>query len=62
MMGDKKKDNPGGISGRVVDLEIAMSAVKTDLKWIKIFVTPTFLIAFISLVILVARYSQFGGV
>lgn len=59
-MDDGKKDNPGhGLSGRVVDLEVAMSAVKTDLKWIKILVTPTFLISFISLLLLVAR-SQIG--
>lgn len=60
-MGDEKKDNPGhSIPGRVVDLEIAMSAVKTDLKWIKILVTPTFLITFVSLVLLVARSAQIG--
>jgi len=52
-MSDKEKDNPG-LSGRVVDLEVAMSAVQTDLKWIKILVTPTFLISFVSLLILLA--------
>lgn len=57
-MSDKKKDNPG-LSGRVVNLEIAMSAVKTDLKWIKLLVAPTFLISLVSLLILAA--SQIGG-
>ncbi|GAH85992.1 unnamed protein product [marine sediment metagenome] len=57
---DKKKDNPGStIPGRVVDLEVAMSAVKTDLTWIKVFVAPTFLVTFVSLLILAA--SQLGG-
>ena len=58
-MSKEKKDNPGhGLSGRVVNLEIGMSAVKTDLKWIKILVAPTFLISFVSLLILVV--SQAG--
>lgn len=46
-------DNPS-IPARVGDLEVAMSAVETDLKWIKLLVAPTFLISFVSLLILVA--------
>jgi len=54
-MGEEEKENPGhGLSGRVVNLEIAMSAVKTDLKWIKLLVAPTFLISLVSLLILAA--------
>lgn len=51
MTEERKKDNPG-LPGRVGDLEVAMSAVQTDLKWIKILVAPTFLISFVSLLIL----------
>ena len=47
-------DGDGDLGGRVVDLEVDMSAVKTDLKWIKLLVAPTFLISFVSLLILVA--------
>lgn len=50
---DGDNDNPG-LPARVGDLEVAMSAVETDLKWIKILVAPTFLISFVSLLILVA--------
>jgi len=46
--------NNDDIPARVVDLEVDMSAVKTDLKWIKLLVAPTFLISFVSLLILVA--------
>jgi len=54
-MDKDKHDNPGhGIPERVGDLEVNMSAVQTDLKWIKILVAPTFLISFVSLLILVA--------
>ena len=49
---DGEHDNPG-IPARVGDLEVAMSAVETDLKWIKLLVAPTFLISFVSLLILV---------
>jgi len=58
-MKDEKKDNPGpGLSGRVVDLEVAMSAVKTDLTWIKILVAPTFLVSVVSLLILVVSFAS----
>lgn len=53
MTEEKKKDNPG-LPGRVVDLEVAMGEVKTDIKWIKLMVAPTFIISMISLLILLA--------
>jgi len=56
--GNDDGNNPG-LSGRVVDLEIAVAELKIDLKWIKMFVAPTSLISFISLLLLVAR-SQIG--
>ena len=56
-MSDEKKDNPG-LPVRVGDLEIAMSAVQTDIKWIKLLVAPTFLISFLSLLILIASWVR----
>jgi len=52
-MTEDKRNNPS-IPKRVGALEVSMGEVKTDLKWIKILVAPTFLISFVSLLILVA--------
>ena len=55
MSGEEEKDNPGhGLPRRVGALEVQVSAMKTDIKWIKLLVAPTFLITFVSLLILVA--------
>lgn len=48
-----EKENPE-ISARVGALEVSMSEVKTDIKWIKILVAPTFLVSLVSLLILIA--------
>ncbi len=55
MTEDKKKDNPGhGLAGRIGKLEVDASAMRTDIRWIKLLVAPTLLISFVSLLILVA--------
>jgi len=38
----------------VGNLEVAMASVKTDIRWIKLFVAPTFIISVVSLLLLVA--------
>ena len=48
-----EKENPD-LYGRVGDLEVSMGEVKTDIKWIKIMVVPTFLVSLVSLLILIA--------
>ena len=50
---DDEKDNPG-LAARVGSLEVAMASVKTDIKWIKMLVTPTFIISVISMLLLIA--------
>ena len=40
---------------RVGALESDVSAIKTDIKWIKMLITPTFLVTFISLLLMIAR-------
>jgi len=40
---------------RVSALESDVSAIKTDIKWIKMLITPTFLVTFISLLLMIAR-------
>ena len=40
---------------RVSTLESDVSAIKTDIKWIKMLITPTFLVTFISLLLMIAR-------
>lgn len=51
--------NPGGglhsLNVRVSALESDVSAIKTDIKWIKMLITPTFLVTFISLLLMIAR-------
>jgi len=52
---DEEKDNPGHkLAARVGKLEVSMGSVQTDLKWIKMLVTPTFLISVLSLLLLIA--------
>lgn len=52
---DEEKDNPGHrLAGRVGKLEVSMGSVQTDIKWIKMLVTPTFIISVISLLLLIA--------
>jgi len=57
-MGEDDGDggNPGtpSLAVRVGSLEVAMSSVQTDIRWIKLFVAPTFIISVISLLLLVA--------
>ena len=48
-----EEDNPA-LAARVGVLEVAMASVKTDIKWIKILVAPTFLVSLLSLLILIA--------
>lgn len=47
------EENPGLVK-RVGALEVAMAGVKTDVRWIKLLVAPTFLVSVISLLILIA--------
>jgi len=51
-MSEEKKDNPG-LPKRVGALEVDVSAMKTDIKWIKLMVAPTFLVSMASLIILI---------
>lgn len=48
-----EEENPS-IPVRVGKLEVSMASVKTDIRWIKLLVAPTFLVSLISLLILVA--------
>lgn len=48
-----EEDNPG-LAVRVGRLEVSMEGVKTDIKWIKMLVTPTFIISVLSLLLLIA--------
>lgn len=56
---EESPPNPGGgnknpdITARVGTLEVEMAGVKTDIKWIKALVAPTFLVSVISLLILI---------
>lgn len=67
-MDGKPDDNPGGgnpggglsaLSGRVGVLETDLSAVKTDIKWIKMLITPTFLVTLLSLLLIIAKLGVF---
>lgn len=49
----EEEDNPT-LAVRVGRLEVSMGSVQTDLKWIKMLVTPTFLISVLSLLLLIA--------
>ena len=52
---DETKDNPGhGLARRVGKLEVSMGSVQTDIRWIKLFVAPTFIISVISMLLLIA--------
>lgn len=46
-------DNPG-LPVRVGKLEVAMAKTQTDINWIKLLVTPTFIVSVVSLLILIA--------
>lgn len=50
---DDHEKNPD-LAARVGTLEVAMAGVKTDIRWIKILVAPTFLVSLVSLLILIA--------
>lgn len=48
-----EEENPS-IPVRVGKLEVAMASVKTDIRWIKLLVAPTFIVSVISLLLLIA--------
>ena len=48
-----EEENPD-LAARVGTLEVSMASVKTDIRWIKILVAPTFLVSLLSLMILIA--------
>jgi len=48
----EEKDNPG-LAVRVGKLEVSMGTVQTDIRWIKLFVAPTFIISVISMLLLI---------
>jgi len=58
---DKEKGDNPGIPGRVGKLEVEMGGVKADIRWIKGLVAPTFLVSFVSLIIMVVSFLRSIG-
>jgi len=59
---DDQKDNPvSSIPRRVGLLEVKVGVLEADIRWIKGLVGPTFLVSFVSLIILAVSFLRGMG-
>lgn len=61
MDGNRDGDGDGvgssSLNARVGRLETDMATLKADVKWIKVLVAPTFLVTFVSLLIMIVKFG-----
>jgi len=54
------KDTPDSLEARVGRLETAVAEIRTDIRWIKTLITPTFFVSLISLLLMIAKMGMGG--